>query len=82
MAQILKRAWPYLASILLQFGYAGMAIICKYALDQGLSQHVLVVYRHALAFLIIAPFAIFYDRSFTFSLFLCAFPVPENFVFY
>ncbi|KAF7820479.1 WAT1-related protein [Senna tora] len=57
------RAWPYLGAILLQFGCGGMAVICKFALDQGLSQHVLVVYRHALAFLIISPFALYYDRN-------------------
>ncbi|XP_028805127.1 WAT1-related protein At2g39510-like [Neltuma alba] len=40
-----------------------MSIIAKFALDQGLSQHVLVAYRHALAFLVISPFATFCNRN-------------------
>ncbi|MBA0814461.1 hypothetical protein Gohar_020292 [Gossypium harknessii] len=39
-----------------------MSLISKYALNQGMSQHVLVVYRHAVATLVIAPFALVYDR--------------------
>ncbi|OMO96960.1 Drug/metabolite transporter [Corchorus olitorius] len=41
---------------------AGMSIIAKFALNQGMSQHVLVVYRHAIATLVIAPFALVFDR--------------------
>ncbi|KAG6765320.1 hypothetical protein POTOM_029351 [Populus tomentosa] len=52
------RAKPFLAVILLQFGYAGMFTITKHALDEGMSQHVLVVYRHAVATIVIAPFAL------------------------
>lgn len=57
------RAKPFLAVILLQFGYAGMFIITKHALDEGMSQHVLVVYRHAVATIVIAPFALVFDRK-------------------
>ncbi|XP_034918939.1 WAT1-related protein At2g39510-like isoform X1 [Populus alba] len=57
------RAKPFLAVILLQFGYAGMFTITKHALDEGMSQHVLVVYRHAVATIVIAPFAIVFDRK-------------------
>jgi hypothetical protein len=56
------RAKPFLAVILLQFGYAGMFTITKHALDEGMSQHVLVVYRHAVATIVIAPFAFIFDR--------------------
>ena len=62
LAAILGRAKPFLAVIFLQFGFAGMSIISKFALNQGMSQHVLVVYRHAIATLVIAPFAIVFDR--------------------
>lgn len=47
----------------MQFGYAGMSIIAKSALNQGMSPHVLVVYRHAIATLVIAPFALVFDRK-------------------
>lgn len=49
---------PYLAMILLQFGYAGMNIITKLSLNGGMSHYVLVVYRHAFATVSIAPFAL------------------------
>ncbi|XP_022765209.1 WAT1-related protein At2g39510-like [Durio zibethinus] len=63
LASIFNQAKPFLAVIFLQFGYAGMCIISKFALNQGMSQHVLVVYRHAIATLVIAPFAIVLDRK-------------------
>ncbi|KAK2633740.1 hypothetical protein Ddye_028532 [Dipteronia dyeriana] len=58
-----ERAKPFVAVILLQFGYSGLSIISKFALNKGMSQHVLVVYRHAIAFLVIAPFALIFDRK-------------------
>jgi len=48
--------------ISLQFGYAGMTIITKISLNQGMSHYVLVVYRHAFATLAIAPFAFIFER--------------------
>ena len=63
LTQMLKQAKPYLFLILQQFGYAGMSIISKVALNQGMSQHVLVVYRHAIAAALTAPFAIVLERS-------------------
>ncbi|GMI83406.1 Usually multiple acids move in and out Transporters 14 [Hibiscus trionum] len=56
-------AKPFLAVIFLQFGFSGMSLITKFALDQGMNQHVLVVYRHAIATLVIAPFAFVFDRK-------------------
>ncbi|KAF4393506.1 hypothetical protein F8388_023310 [Cannabis sativa] len=50
---------PYFAMISLQFGYAGMNIITKVSLNRGMSHYVLVVYRHAIATAVIAPFAIY-----------------------
>lgn len=54
---------PYIAMISLQFGYAGMNIITKVSLNRGMSHYVLVVYRHAFATAVIAPFAIILERK-------------------
>lgn len=62
VSQMLTQAKPFVAVIFLQFGFAGMSIITKFALNQGMSQHVLVVYRNAVAFVFIAPFALVFDR--------------------
>ncbi|KAL4333039.1 hypothetical protein GQ457_07G018220 [Hibiscus cannabinus] len=63
LAAMLDQSKPFLAVIFLQFGISGMSLITKSALDQGMNQHVLVVYRHAIATLVIAPFAIVFDRK-------------------
>lgn len=49
--------------ISLQFGYAGMNIITKVSLNRGMSHYVLVVYRHAFATAVIAPFALVLERK-------------------
>ncbi|KAF8006329.1 hypothetical protein BT93_K0583 [Corymbia citriodora subsp. variegata] len=54
---------PFLAVVFLQFGLAGMDILCKAALNEGMSNYVLVVYRHAIATIVISPFAIVLDRK-------------------
>ncbi|XP_047338307.1 WAT1-related protein At5g07050-like [Impatiens glandulifera] len=59
----LKSSKPYFFMISLQFGYAGMNIITKVSLNHGMSHYVLVVYRHAIATAVIAPFAIFLERK-------------------
>ncbi|KAG4148687.1 hypothetical protein ERO13_D05G300500v2 [Gossypium hirsutum] len=63
LGAILDQSKPFLAVLFLQFGISGMSIITKFALNQGMSQHVLVVYRHAIATLVIAPFAIVLERK-------------------
>ncbi|PON91449.1 Plant-drug/metabolite exporter [Trema orientale] len=63
LAQRLKAVKPFVAVILLQFGFAGLSIITKFALNQGISQHVLVPYRHAVAAAVIAPFALVLERK-------------------
>ncbi|KAK6127184.1 hypothetical protein DH2020_039068 [Rehmannia glutinosa] len=69
-----EKAKPYIAMISLQFGYAGMNIITKVSLNSGMSHYVLVVYRHAFATAVIAPFAIVLERKvrpkITFTIFL------------
>ncbi|ESQ40636.1 hypothetical protein EUTSA_v10015938mg [Eutrema salsugineum] len=59
----LKSSKPYFAMVSLQFGYAGMNIITKISLNTGMSHYVLVVYRHAIATAVIAPFAFFFERK-------------------
>lgn len=61
------QAKPFLAVIFLQFGLAGMDILSKLALTNGMSNYVLVVYRHAVATIVIAPFALLLDKSLSFS---------------
>ncbi|KAK9283350.1 hypothetical protein L1049_011592 [Liquidambar formosana] len=73
-SKFIENSKPYFAMISLQFGYAGMNIITKVSLNRGMSHYVLVVYRHAIATAVIAPFAIFLERKaqprITFSIFM------------
>ena len=61
--QLYKKVKPFVAIILVQLGHAGMSIIGKRALNKGMNPHVFIAYRSAIATVIIAPFAIVYDRS-------------------
>ncbi|GLT89625.1 hypothetical protein SLE2022_076020 [Rubroshorea leprosula] len=54
---------PYLAVIFLQIGLSGMDILSKVALNKGMSNYVLVVYRHAVATIVTAPFAVIFDKK-------------------
>ncbi|BBG95648.1 nodulin MtN21 /EamA-like transporter family protein, partial [Prunus dulcis] len=58
LALFLYKIKPYLAMISLQFGYAGMYIISMVGLKRGMSHFVLAVYRHLIAVVVIAPFAL------------------------
>ncbi|KAL1822494.1 hypothetical protein ACET3Z_009272 [Daucus carota] len=70
----METAKPYIAMISLQFGYAGMNVLTKVSLNTGMSHYVLVVYRHAFATAVIAPFALVLERKvrpkMTFSIFM------------
>ncbi|PKI77668.1 hypothetical protein CRG98_001951 [Punica granatum] len=65
---------PYLLMVSLQFGSAGMYIISMATLNHGMSRYVLIVYRNAVAALVLAPFALVFERKtrpkMTFSIFL------------
>lgn len=63
IVKMFSRAKPYLAVVFLQFGFAGLAIIAKSALNQGMNHYVLAVYRHAIATLVVAPFALVLERK-------------------
>ncbi|XP_042052148.1 WAT1-related protein At2g37460-like isoform X2 [Salvia splendens] len=60
---VFLKAKPFLAVVFLQAGLAGMDIISKAALNEGMSNYVFVVYRHAVATLVIAPFAFILDKK-------------------
>ena len=68
LSQMLTRVKPYLAIVALQFGYAGMFIVVMLSLKRGMNNYVLVVYRHAVATLVMAPFALVLERSHSLSL--------------
>ncbi|CAI9761197.1 unnamed protein product [Fraxinus pennsylvanica] len=74
LGRFFETAKPYIAMISLQFGYAGMNIITKVSLNRGMSHYVLVVYRHAFASAVIAPFALLLEwkmrPKITFPIFL------------
>ncbi|KAI4300150.1 hypothetical protein L6164_033560 [Bauhinia variegata] len=68
------RLKPFMAVVFLQFGFAGLDVISKAALNNGMSNYVLVVYRHAVAFVVMTPFAVILDKKvrpkMTFSIFI------------
>ncbi|KAJ0681970.1 putative EamA domain-containing protein [Helianthus annuus] len=63
LIQALSSAKPYLLMVALQFGYAGMYIITMIGMKRGLSHWIFVVYRHATATLVIAPFALAFESK-------------------
>ncbi|KAJ9555051.1 hypothetical protein OSB04_009665 [Centaurea solstitialis] len=63
MSEFFNKGKPFFAVIFLQFGIAGMDIISKAALNEGMSNYVFVVYRHVVATIVITPFAVVFDKS-------------------
>jgi len=63
MSKGLRKIKPYLAMVSLQFGYAGMYIITMVSFKHGMSHWVLSVYRHVIATIFMAPFALVLERS-------------------
>ncbi|XP_044476007.1 WAT1-related protein At1g43650 [Mangifera indica] len=53
----------YIAMLLVQFVYAGMALFSKAAVAQGMNPFVFVVYRQAFASFALAPFAFFLESK-------------------
>lgn len=58
----MEKARPFISMVLLQVGLAGMDILSKAVLNKGMSNYVLVVYRHAVATVVMAPFALYFDK--------------------
>ncbi|CAF2043423.1 hypothetical protein BRARA_I02481 [Brassica rapa] len=63
VSTIIKNFRPFLLMIFLQFGGAGTYIVIMATLNQGQNRYVLIVYRNAVAALVLAPFAIFFERK-------------------
>ncbi|XP_023640789.1 WAT1-related protein At2g37450 isoform X3 [Capsella rubella] len=59
----MKKAMPFMLMVFLQVGLAGMDILTKDVLNKGMSIYVLAVYRHGVATVAMAPFAIYFDRT-------------------
>jgi hypothetical protein len=57
-----RKVMPYMAMVFLQFGFAGMFLISVASLRQGMSHYVLVVYRNVVAAIVMAPFALWFER--------------------
>ncbi|GJM91714.1 hypothetical protein PR202_ga08118 [Eleusine coracana subsp. coracana] len=57
-----RKVMPFMAMIFLQFGYAGMLLVSVASLRQGMSHYVLVVYRNGVAAIVMAPFALWFER--------------------
>ncbi|KAG2241385.1 hypothetical protein Bca52824_096630 [Brassica carinata] len=58
-----QKARPFIAIAFIQFLYALMSIVAKLALNEGMSPHVLVAYRMAVAAALITPFALVLERN-------------------
>lgn len=58
----IEKIMPFIAVLFLQFGYAVMDVLSKAALNKGMSNYVFVVYRHAVAFIVVTPFALYFDK--------------------
>lgn len=58
----IERNKPYIAMIFIQFVYAGMSLLSKAAVSEGMNPYIFVVYRQAFATIALAPFAFFIER--------------------
>ncbi|KAG1338834.1 WAT1-related protein [Cocos nucifera] len=54
---------PTLAMGLVQVGFAGLNVVSKLALDDGMSPYVMIAYRQIIATLFISPIAFFLERA-------------------
>ncbi|XP_022133584.1 WAT1-related protein At2g39510-like [Momordica charantia] len=63
LSNVLKKAKPYLAAILLRFLSAALVVTAKIALNHGMSPFVYSLYRFFVAAIVVAPFALHFDRK-------------------
>ncbi|KAK3026696.1 hypothetical protein RJ639_041543 [Escallonia herrerae] len=54
---------PYIAMVIIQFIYTGMALLSKASISAGVKPSVFVAYRQALATLFLAPFALYFESQ-------------------
>lgn len=69
--KLFNRLKPFIGVVFLQFGYAGMDVLSKAALNKGMSNYVFVVYRHVFAFVVTAPFALILEKYFFSLPYMC-----------
>ena len=69
--KLFNRLKPFIGVVFLQFGYAGMDVLSKAALNKGMSNYVFVVYRHVFAFVVMAPFALILEKYFFSLPYMC-----------
>lgn len=60
----------YMAMLLTQSIFAGMALFSKAAISKGMNPYVFVTYRQAFAIVALAPLAAFFERLINNSCFL------------
>uniref|UniRef100_A0A0D9WN52 WAT1-related protein n=1 Tax=Leersia perrieri TaxID=77586 RepID=A0A0D9WN52_9ORYZ len=63
VGRVMSDAKPYMAMVMLQFGFAGMYIVSVASLKRGMNHFVLVVYRNLVAAVLMAPFALIIERG-------------------
>ncbi|KAJ0503192.1 hypothetical protein HanHA300_Chr11g0421531 [Helianthus annuus] len=63
ISEMCRKGKSLILTIRLQLGYAGLDVLAKVALNDGMSSYVFVVYCHASAFIVMVPFAIVLGRS-------------------
>ncbi|XP_050213096.1 WAT1-related protein At4g08290-like [Mercurialis annua] len=63
MNDVLYKLRPYILMVCLQFGSAGNYIISMITLNHGMNRYVLIVYRNAIAAIVLAPFALIFERK-------------------
>ncbi|CAM0950246.1 unnamed protein product [Alopecurus aequalis] len=54
---------PTAAMLLVQIGFAGMNLLSKMALNNGMSPYVLIAYHSLMAAVFLAPFALYFERN-------------------
>ncbi|CAI0428337.1 unnamed protein product [Linum tenue] len=59
----MKKLKSYLVMMLLQVGFAGMYVLTIVSFRHGMSSYVFSVYRHVVATLVMAPFALLLERK-------------------
>lgn len=52
----------HVALVIVQLGYAGLQMFSRVALDAGLNQFLLSMYRNMIAFAILGPIAYYFER--------------------
>jgi hypothetical protein len=62
VGKVLSDVKPYVAMVLLQVGFSGMYIVSVASLKHGMNHYVLVVYRNLVATVLMAPFALLFER--------------------